>query len=413
VSKSYNPRIVDQILDEYLASAPAVLLVGPRASGKTTTAVRRAKTVLRLDKPEVAAALRNDPDAVLASCEPLTAIDEWQLSPSVLGAVKRDVDANSSVGRFLLTGSSRADLQHEGWPATGRVLRVPMWPMSVKERIGDVRKRSIIDILFEADFDQVSTSSETFDVRSYTELALRSGFPDAAMQQSDRVRKAWLASYVEQIVLRDAPLSGQERDPQRLRAYLQAIAANSAEVVNHKLLYDTAKISRMTGLAYDGLLESLFVTERLPPWSTNRLKHIGRTPKRHLVEPGLLGPLLRVDERIVVRDSRLVGALMDSFVVAQFRPELDAAESSAAMFHLRFSAGQSEVDLLLEGPAGKLVAIEIKASAAPDLSMAKHLRLLRDTLPDRFALGVVFHTGSRPFVLDDRIWALPISTIWA
>jgi uncharacterized protein len=412
VSKPYRLRIVDGLLDEYLASLPAALLVGPRASGKTTTAVRRAKTVLRLDKPEVAASIVNDPDAVLASCEPLTVIDEWQLSVGVLGAVKRDIDSTSGANRYLLTGSSRADLQQEGWPATGRVVRVPMWPMTVKERIGDVRTRSIVDVLFDGDFNQVPASSESFDIRSYIDFAMQSGFPEAVIQ-SGRVRKAWLASYVEQIVLRDAPLAGQERDPQRLRSYLQAIAANSAEVVNHKLLYDTAQISRMTGLAYDGLLEALFVTERLPAWSTNRLKHIGRTPKRHLIEPGLIGPLLRVDERIVVRDARLVGALMDSFVVAQFRPEIGAAESSASMFHLRYSAGQSEVDLLLEGPAGNIVAIEIKASSAPDLSMAKHLRSLRDSLPDRFVLGVVFHTGSRAFVLDDRIWALPISTIWS
>jgi uncharacterized protein len=86
--------------------------------------------VLRLDRPEAAASMVNDPDAVLASCDPLTVIDEWPLSPAVLGAVKRNVDANSGAGRFLLAGSSRADLQQDGWPATGRVLRVPMWPMS-------------------------------------------------------------------------------------------------------------------------------------------------------------------------------------------------------------------------------------------------------------------------------------------
>ena len=413
MAKLYKARIVDAILDEYLEALPAVLLVGPRASGKTTTAIRRAKTVLRVDKPEVAAAIVNDPDALLASCEPLTAIDEWQLAPGVLGAVKRDVDTTAGFGRFLLTGSSRADLQQEGWPATGRVVRVPMWPMGVKERIGDVRAKSIIDVLFDADFDKVPTSPNVFGIRDYIELALQSGFPDVESQANERVRRGWLASYIEQIVLRDAPLAGQERDPQRLRSYLQAIAANSAEAVNHKTLYDTAQISRMTGLAYDGLLESLFVTERLPAWSTNRLKLIGRTPKRHLIEPALMGPLLRVDERVIIRDARLIGALMDSFVVAQFRPELDAADSSASMFHLRRSDGNAEVDLLLEGPAGQLVAIEIKAASAPDLAMTKHFRWLRDSLPDRFALGVIFHTGSRPFVLDEKIWALPISTIWS
>lgn len=412
--KPYQPRLVDGMLDDYLTSLPAVLLVGPRASGKTTTAVRRANTVLRLDRAEVAAAVKNDPDGVLASCDPLTVIDEWQLAPGILGAVKRDVDTNDTgAGRFLLTGSSRADLQEEGWPATGRVIRLPMWPMGVKERLGRAGTVSILDVLFNGEFEQIFQPSEKYDLRAYIELALQSGFPDVVTQSSARARRAWLASYAEQIVLRDAPLAGQDRDPQRLRSYLQAIAANSSETVNHKNLYDAAQISRTTGLAYDGLLESLFVTERVPAWTTNRLQQIGRAPKRHLVEPALLGPLLRVDERAIVRDARLVGALIDSFVTAQLRPEIDVAESSSAMFHLRQADGRHEVDILLEGPGGQLVAIEVKASAAPDLEMAKHLCWLRDALPDRFTLGVVFHTGPYAFVLDDRIWALPISTIWS
>jgi hypothetical protein len=82
------------------------------------------------------------------------------------------------------------------------------------------------------------------------------------------------------------------------------------------------------------------------------------------------------------------------------------------MFHLRQSDGRHEADLVLEGPLGRIVAIEIKAHSAPTRNMARHLEWLRDELGDQFALGVLFHTGPRPIELSDRLWALPISALW-
>ncbi len=409
----YRRRLLDDILDDLLADLPAVLVVGPRASGKTTTALRRSKTVLRLDRPATAAAVGNDPDAVLAACSPPVLIDEWQLAPGILGAVKRSVDTEAGAGRFLITGSSRADLQAEGWPATGRVVRAPMWPMTMRETTGNTQRRSIIDVLFDGDFAAVPNATDALDVRDYVELALRGGFPEVVDQRSERSRRVWLASYIDQVVLRDAPFATQDRDPQRLRAYLRAFAAHSASAVAHKTLYDSAGINRATAVSYDHLLESLFVTEQVPAWSTNQLSRLNRASKRYVVEPALLASLLRVDARAVVRDAGLVGGVIDTFVTAQLRPELGVAVADSSIFHLRQQDGRHELDLLLEGPAGMIVGIEVKAHAAPDLSMARHLVWLRDSLPHRFSVGVLFHTGPRPLLLADRIWALPISSIWA
>ncbi len=241
-----------------LTGRPFRWTVGNRS--KTTTALRRAGTALRLDLPAVAAAVDNDPDNVLADGDPPALIDEWQVVPSVLGAVKRSVDTTAGNGRFLLTGSSQADLQAQGWPATGRIVRVPVWPMNVRERLGFVDRRSIVDRCFDADLDGLRMPAERLDVRDYVNLALDAGFPDLVGRDSERARRTWMAAYIEQVVRRDAPFVGHERDPQRLRSDLTALAADTAEVVAHKTLYDAAGISRMTALAYDNLLELLFVT---------------------------------------------------------------------------------------------------------------------------------------------------------
>src|ERR1700676_5508777 len=100
---AYRRRLLDSLLDELLAELPAILLVGPRASGKTTTALQRAGSVIRLDVPGQAAAFRADPDAVLRGMAEPVLLDEWQAAPWTFPAVKRAIDAGAGQGRFILT----------------------------------------------------------------------------------------------------------------------------------------------------------------------------------------------------------------------------------------------------------------------------------------------------------------------
>jgi len=214
------------------------------------------------------------------------------------------------------------------------------------------------------------------------------------------------------VVQRDAALAGESRDPQRLRRYLRALAANSGGVVEHKTLYDAAGINRLTAVAYDGLLEALFVTEQVPAWTTNRLARVTRTAKRYLVEPALLGPLAGMDARSVLRDADQLGRLIDTFVVSQLRAELSVAGLDITIHHLRQQHGRREIDVVLEAADGRVVALEIKATAAPTAEMARHLIWLRDELGDDLVAGVLLHTGPRPFRIEDRIHALPVGSLW-
>ncbi len=412
MERSYTPRLVDGLISDLFRELPAILVVGPRATGKTTTAARHARTVVRLDEPAEAVAFAADPDAALRGLDEPVLLDEWQAVPSVLGAVKRSVDVNSAPGRFLVAGSVRGDLQAEGWPGTGRLVRVGMSGLTVRELVGNIDGPTFVDRVASGLGESLRVPPDAPDLRDYVDLALRSGFPEPALHLSDLNRRRWLDSYLDQLLTRDVAELGVHRDPERLHRYFEALALNTAGVVPNKTLWEAGGVNAKTADAYDLLLRNLLVVDAVPAWSTNRVKRLVRTSKRYVVDPGLVGAVLRLDTDGVLRDGDLLGRLLDTFVAAQLRAELPVNATRARMYHLRQDAGRHEIDLVAELGAERVVAIEVKADSAPRADASRHLRWLRDEIGDRFVAGVVFHTGPRIFQMDDRIVAAPVCTLW-
>ncbi|GIH72338.1 ATP-binding protein [Sphaerimonospora thailandensis] len=410
---AYVPRLLDLELSEVLAAHPAVLVVGPRACGKTTTTRRLCRSVLRLDVPAQAAVVRADPDAALRGLDEPILIDEWQLVPDILGAVKRAVDDDPRPGRFVLTGSSQADLTTTGWPATGRIVRLTMHPLVGRERHGDPAATSLIDRIITDGVDAFGSPPSGWDLHQYVTEALTSGWPEALRAPSERARDRWLTGYIDHLVTREAPSLGVARDPVRMRRYLQAIAANTAGVPTHKMLYDAAGISRIAAAGYDDLLDTLMITQRVPAWAGNRMDRAVRLPKRYLIDPGLLGPLLRIDQRRALRDGDLLGRLLDTLVAAQLRAECAISIVGADLFHLRDANGRHEIDLLIEARDGQVIAVEVKATSAPSRTDARHLEWLHERLGSTLAAGLLVHTGPRAFHLADRIVAVPVTGLWS
>lgn len=105
--------------------------------------------------------------------------------------------------------------------------------------------------------------------------------------------------------------------------------------------------------------------------------------------------------------------MLDTFVVAQLRAEAVVAATRYRLSHLREQNGRREIDLVAELGGGRIAGIEIKASTNVGRSDARHLQWLQETMGDRFAAGVVLHTGRDTFELADRIIATPISALWS
>lgn len=407
----YVQRLADGVLPGLMESLPALLVVGPRATGKTTTARRYAKSVARLDRPAEAAVFKADPDAALRVFPEPLLLDEWQAVPEVLGAVKRAVDDDPRPGRFLLTGSVRADLDVQTWPGTGRVVRVPMYGLTVRELAGGSDGPGFVDRLAAGDLDALTLPPDMPDLPGYIDAALMGGFPDSVVGTAAAERTLWLDGYLDQLLTRDAAgISG--RDPARLRRYFEALALNSADLADQSSLYQAARIDRKTADSYEALLINLLVLELVPAWLSNRLSRLVKSAKRYLVDPALIGAALRLDVAAVLRDGNLLGRLLDTFVAAQLRPELALSRARPMLYHVRERSGRRELDLLVELAAQQVMAFEVKATAAPTRDDARHLSWLRDELGDRFVAGVVLHTGPGLFRLGERVFAIPIASIW-
>ena len=388
------------------------MVTGPRAAGKTTTARRLASGVLRLDDPALAAVVAADPDAALRRMAEPVLIDEWQEVPHVLGAVKRAVDDNPRPGRFLLTGSVEADLTAGMWPGTGRVVRVVLHGLTRREIAGTATTPGLLDTALRGELDAVRVPATPPGIDDYVTLAASSGFPEPALRLRPAARWAWLDSYLDHVVTRDVAAAGQTRDPVRLRRYLEALGLSTAGMPTVATLSAAAGIDQRTVEAYDRLLTNLFLVDSVPAWMSNRLSRLVKRRKRYVTDPALALAAARIDADDVLRDADLLGRLLDTFVAAQLRPEIDLLRPRAQLHHLRTEAGRQEIDLVIDIGRGRVIAIEIKAGTAPSSRDSRHLCWLRDELGDAFVRGILFHTGPHQFDIAERIWAVPIAALW-
>ena len=407
---AYIPRFVDTHLEQARSRSGAVELRGPRGVGKTTTALQVARTVFACQNPDTAAAIRQDPRSTLLGQRTPVLIDEWQEVPEVLWAVKEHLDTSSVPGRFIITGSLRG---HEGEqsPLTGRAEAIDMFPFSVAERRG-VRTAPLAERLFAG--EEVGEVDTTLGVNDYIAIALESGYPNTMDEADPAARAARLRNRIDGTVNVDGLVGRHDRS--KLADFVAAYALHSGGVVPLQRLCDDVGISANTGRAYQALLARTYLVADAPSFHHNRISHLRRSPKRLLVDAGLLAAAWGVGADVISRSADLRGRLLETFVAAQLRAGALASGVRYSLGHLRRNG--REVDFVLDGGVCGVVAVEVKAGIHGGRREAKHLFWLREQLGDSFAGGVVLHTGRRPpHPLDDtptgHIWSAPISALWA
>jgi len=418
----YVRRVVDAELDTLLAQLPAVLLDGPKAVGKTATALQRAETVHRLDRPGVVSVAEADPDVLLAGPRPVL-LDEWQRVPALWDAVRTAADNDMSAGQFLLTGSTPAGGTHSG---AGRITSLRVRPLTLPERGVSPGSVSLAGL-----FDGNADLSVMCDLGlgDYTDFILASGFP--GMQHlTGHALRTQLDGYLERIVDADMVEAGLKvRRPASLMAWLRAYAAATATNTSWDRLRDAAsagqdnKPAKTTTLPYIDVLTRLRILDDLPAWlpTRNHLSRLTQRAKHHLADPALAARLVGVTraqllagvgDALTPADGTFLGQLFESLATLSVR--VFAGPVGARVWHVRDHSGRHEVDLIVERDEDrKVVAFEVKLGSSVDDRDVRHLLWLREQLGDDLLDCAVLTTGPAAYRRRDGVAVIPLGLLGA
>lgn len=420
----YQRRIVDDILDEVEGELSAIAIEGAKGVGKTLTATQRAKTVVKLDDPKQFHLYARNPTEI-ASLEKPVLVDEWQLVPQTWDIVRRAVDDNAPPSSFYLTGSASVPDDARIHSGAGRIVSLRMRPMSLFERGLCENPISLAHLLNGERDDIEGTSSVTFD--DYVREIVSSGFP-GIRGLSGRSRRMQLDGYIDRVVNRN--LVGSEprvRSAHTMRSWLTAYGCATATNASYEIIVNAAtagepnKPARTTVNMYRNYLSQLYLLDPLPAWTPTftPLQRLSKNPTHHLVDPALAVRLASLNEARLKRgegevvsgkgEDTFLGHLFESLAVQSVRTYAQACE--AQTFFLRTHEGRHEIDIIVEGTDGTVVACEVKLSSFVEDNDVRHLLWLQNKLGTQVADCAVLYAGTHAYRRPDGVAVIPLSLL--
>ena len=408
-------RHITEALLAALRETPVVLLHGPRQSGKSTLArwvaeEKHKAAYFTLDDATILSAVTRDPDAFMRATSGPVVIDEVQLAPDLFRAIKIEVDRKRTPGRFLLTGSANILLLPKlSESLAGRMQILTLWPFSEGELRG-VRE-DFVDRLFGMDDLTALPMLQVPRMKLLRRLATGC-YPEVALRPAPARRAAWYGSYITTILQRDvremADIAGLTEMP-RLLAFL---AAQSGDLLNMAELSRDAGLSQPTIKRYLALLQATHLYQPLTAWAGNVRKRLVKAPKAYLNDTGLLAYLLDIDEERLSEPGAHIGRLLEAFVYQELRKQITWSQAQPSLHYYR-TAGNREVDFVLQRRSGQLVGIEVKAAVKLNSDDFKGLMDLAEATGKRFRAGIVLYRGSTIVPFGDKLWAVPVTAMFS
>lgn len=403
------PRYIRPRMAEALSDTPAVLLSGPRQAGKTTLVRQFSgpdRRFVTLDDEVTLLAARQDPVGLVRSLD-CAVIDEIQRAPALLMAIKKSIDEDRRPGRFLLTGSANLmALPAVADSLAGRMETLVMLPLARCEIQAGTGKW--IDAVFNG---HIPSASRPEVGGALVEKVLQGGYPEAVARTTPRRRTAWTKQYVDALIQRDVRDIASIDKLDHLPRLLRSLAQTVGQLCNFTQLGGQVGLDYKTAGKYLAVFEQMYLLRRIEAWSNNRLSRIVKTPKVHFIDSGLLATLVDLTEASASRDRAFFGRVLETFVYSELLKQATWAERDYALYHYR-DKDQVEVDFVIENPAGLIIGVEVKAAASVSKGDLQGLKKLAALAKDRFFMGLILYDGSDTLPLGERLWAVPISTLW-
>jgi len=361
-----------------------------------------------LDEAPLRDAAQADPGRFVPH-DGLLVIDEVQRVPDLFLAIKHEVDIDLRPGRFLLTGSARlVGLRDIPDLLPGRSETVELSPLSQGEI--DQRPDSFIDAVFQ---DGMEVGVPPSDLRrdDYVERALRGGYPEAVRRSDPGRRGRFFESYISDVINHAVRQLTEIERTGDMRRLINLIAASTSTPANPSNVANRLQVPATTVKRYLELLDLVFITRRVPAWSSNHATWAVATPKLLLNDSGLAAYLTGMSLKRARRPAAPVGPILETFVLGELTRQLTFASNPIRLYHYR-DRDQYEVDAVLEAASGEIVACEIKAAETVRSEDFRGIARLARQLGDQLVAGIVLYAGQSPLSFGDRLRAWPIPPLW-
>ncbi len=422
--KGYRKRIADEILQKKLRSKGAVLIQGPKWSGKTTTAEQAAKSCIYINDPKQIK--RNiimadmDPEILLEGENPRL-IDEWQLTPKLWDAIRFTVDRRQQFGLFILTGSAvPADMSEIHHTGTGRFSWMKMRPMSLYESGESTGDVSLAELF--APVDDRVRGRANLTLKDIAFLICRGGWP-MALNKDEDVALSQGIDYYDAVVNEDiSRVDSVKRDSEFTKRLMRSYARNQGSQASVETIISDLDVNEgrtmcaKTTVSYINALKKIFVIEDMAAWNPNlRSKTAIRTSDtRYFVDPSIAAASLGIGPGDLFNDLETMGLLFETLAVRDLRVYADALD--AEVYHYR-DKSELECDAVIHLRNGRYGLIEIKLGGDRLIEEgAESLKTLKEKIDTaRMAepsfLMVLTALGDMAYMRPDNVIVVPIGAL--
>ena len=423
----YLHRIIDNQFELLMDAFGAVLIVGPKGCGKTTTAKQKAATVVEFQDEEerenYLLLAENRPSRLLAGIKPIL-FDEWQDAPKIWGAIRKDVDDSGLTGQYTLTGSSSSnvDTPHTG---TLRIARLKMYPMSLYESGESNGKVSLIDLFNVKDINDQEWESD-LTVEDLIFAICRGGWPRAIINEKSAAKLIVAKTLFNQTAQVDiSNVDKVKRNPSWAESILRSYARNICQLTEMKNIYKDAKtetnMAESTFFEYIEALQKLYIIDDVEAWcpAIRSKTAIRASKKKNFIDPSLAVAALGVGPEYFDKDYKTLGFLFESLVIRDLK--IYSSEHGGRVSYYRDRYGL-EADAVLHLEDGRYALIEVKLGQREIEEGAKHLleieRLIGEynktekqvplRLPD---LKIVITGTKYGYIRPDGVYVVPIGCL--
>ena len=422
----YKKRIADELLKDKLDTFGAVLIIGPKGCGKTTTAKQQAKSIIEFQdetrRDQYLITARDAPEMLLIGDKPRL-FDEWQDAPKIWGSVRKSVDDEQKTGLYILTGSTSKNIQvaHTG---TMRISSMKMYPLSLYESEESNGTVSLLELFNNPNSFKGCISNLTLEKLIFA--ICRGGWPSCFKIGNSRNKLSVVDDLVYQICNKDiSSVDNVRRNPKLANAILKSYSRNICTLSDYKTIYQDVKatneMSDRSFSEYIEALEKLYVIEDVDAWcpAIRSKTSIRSSKKRNLIDPSIAVASLGISPEYFNTDFKTLGFLFESLCIRDLKVYSSKMRGEMSYYHDRYGL---EADGVLHLKDGRYALLEFKLGSSEIDDGARHLceieRLIKEynkkekqvplRLPD---LKIVITGTEYGYKREDGVLVIPIGCL--